>query len=108
MRRRSGPLQSIARMLRRSSRARPTNARAALLRYKPRVEIVERRAEVAGIEVAWREAPEGGAPILYVHGVPTASWDWIPFLERTGGFAPDLPGFGSSDKPADFDYSIAG
>ena len=32
----------------------------------------------------------------------------MPFLERTGGIAPDLPGFGSSEKRPDFDYSIAG
>ncbi len=46
--------------------------------------------------------------MLYVHGVPTNSDDWLPFLELTGGMAPDLPGFGRSAKPADFDYSIAG
>jgi pimeloyl-ACP methyl ester carboxylesterase len=73
---------------------------------KPRVEIAERRAEVAGLEVSWRQA--GDAPILYLHGVPTASWEWEPFLARTGGVAPDLPGFGSSAKPGDFDYSIPG
>jgi pimeloyl-ACP methyl ester carboxylesterase len=71
------------------------------------VEVVERRAEVGGIEVHWRESSER-RPVLYVHGVPTASWDWLPFLERSGGVAPDLPGFGESAKPGDFDYSIAG
>jgi pimeloyl-ACP methyl ester carboxylesterase len=70
------------------------------------VEIAERRAVVAGLEVLRREA--GDAPILYLHGVPTASWDWEPFLTRTGGVAPDLPGFGSSAKPGGFDYSIPG
>jgi pimeloyl-ACP methyl ester carboxylesterase len=73
---------------------------------KPRVEIAERRTEVAGLEVTWRRA--GDASILYLHGVPTAGWDWDPFLARTGGVAPDLPGFGRSAKPGDFDYSIAG
>ena len=53
-------------------------------------------------------AQSGDAPTLYLHGVPTHSYDWVPFLERTGGIAPDLPGFGRSAKPADFDYSIAG
>ena len=33
---------------------------------------------------------------------------WEPFLERTGGIAPDLPGFGDSGKPAHFPYSIDG
>ena len=46
--------------------------------------------------------------MLYLHGVPTNSREWEPFLERTGGIAPDLPGFGRSAKPADFDYSIEG
>jgi pimeloyl-ACP methyl ester carboxylesterase len=73
---------------------------------KPRMQIAERRLEVAGIEVGLREA--GDAPILYLHGVPTAGWDWEPFLASAGGIAPDLPGFGRSDKPADFDYSISG
>jgi pimeloyl-ACP methyl ester carboxylesterase len=70
------------------------------------VEIAERNTEVAGLDVHYRQA--GDAPILYLHGVPTNSHDWIPFLERVGGIAPDLPGFGSSAKPADFDYSIEG
>jgi pimeloyl-ACP methyl ester carboxylesterase len=70
------------------------------------VGIVARQAEVGGIDARWLEAP--GAPILYVHGVPTASFDWLPLLERTGGVAPDLPGFGHSAKPAEFDYSIQG
>jgi pimeloyl-ACP methyl ester carboxylesterase len=74
--------------------------------YDPTVEIVERHTEVAGLETHWRRA--GDAPILYVHGVPTASWEWEPFLARTGGVAPDLPGFGKSAKPGDFDYSISG
>jgi pimeloyl-ACP methyl ester carboxylesterase len=70
------------------------------------VEIVERDTEVAGLATHWRQA--GEAPILYVHGVPTASWEWEPFLARSGGVALDLPGFGRSAKPGDFDYSIPG
>ena len=70
------------------------------------MEIVERRERVEGLEVHWRQA--GEVPVLYLHGVPTASFDWIPFLERGGGIAPDLPGFGGSAKPAEFDYSIDG
>ena len=70
------------------------------------MEIADRSGEVAGLDVHWLEA--GARPVLYLHGVPTASWEWLPFLERTGGIAPDLPGFGRSAKPGDFDYSIAG
>jgi pimeloyl-ACP methyl ester carboxylesterase len=70
----------------------------------------ERRETVDGLETRWLEAPGGGshAPVLYVHGVPTAGWEWRAFLERTGGYAPDLPGFGGSAKLSSFDYSIEG
>src|SRR2546425_7002798 len=72
-------------------------------------EIGERTAEIAGTQVFLREAaPQTAVPVLYLHGVPTSSADWLPFLERTGGIAPDLPGFGRSDKSGGFDYSIAG
>jgi pimeloyl-ACP methyl ester carboxylesterase len=65
----------------------------------------ERREDVAEVSAFWHQSP--GA-FLYLHGVPTDSDDWLPFLERTGGVAPDLPGFGRSGKPPHFDYSIAG
>ena len=65
----------------------------------------DRREEVAEVSTFWHESP--GA-FLYLHGVPTDGDDWLPFLERTGGVAPDLPGFGRSGKPPHFDYSIAG
>jgi len=70
--------------------------------------ISEQTGEVAGLPVFWRSAPAPGAPILYLHGVPTNSDDWLEFLRRGGGLAPDLPGFGRSGKPGHFDYSIAG
>ncbi|MEA2308317.1 MAG: hypothetical protein QOI65_603 [Thermoleophilaceae bacterium] len=72
--------------------------------------MIERREEIAGTEVFWREAEPhaGAAPVLYLHGVPTHGDDWLPFLERTGGIAPDLPGFGRSGKSAAFDHSIEG
>jgi pimeloyl-ACP methyl ester carboxylesterase len=69
----------------------------------------ERSDEVAGVPVTWRESePRTEAPVLYLHGVPTDGDDWLPFMARTGGYAPDLPGFGRSGKPADFEYSIDG
>ena len=70
------------------------------------MDIIEHRAEVAGIEAFWRQA--GDARVLYVHGNPNSSDLWVPFLARTGGVAVDLPGFGRSAKPAQFDYSIEG
>ncbi len=73
-------------------------------------ELSEHAGRVAGVEVFWRrgEPDPASAPTLYVHGVPTHSEDWLPFLAQTGGVALDLPGFGRSGKPNDFDYSIAG
>jgi pimeloyl-ACP methyl ester carboxylesterase len=69
----------------------------------------ERRGEIGGLQTFWYERPSAGAAhVLYLHGVPTNADDWPPFLERTGGVAPDLPGFGRSGKPAGFDYSIGG
>jgi pimeloyl-ACP methyl ester carboxylesterase len=70
--------------------------------------VAERRGEVDGLEVFWHEEPAEETPVVYLHGVPTDADDWLPFLARTGGLAPDLPGFGRSAKPGNFDYSIAG
>ena len=47
-------------------------------------------------------------PVLYLHGIPTSSDDWVEFLTRTGGVAPDLIGFGRSGKGGHLDYSIPG
>ena len=66
------------------------------------------QAEVGGLPVAWRSTPGADPPILWLHGVPDSSELWTSFLERAGGIAPDLPGFGRSAKRGDLDYSIAG
>jgi pimeloyl-ACP methyl ester carboxylesterase len=58
--------------------------------------------------VHYRSAPAADVPPLYLHGVPTSSADWIPFLERSGGIAPDLIGFGRSSKGGHLDYSLDG
>ena len=68
----------------------------------------ERREQVAGHEVFLREAEpaEGRLPTLYLHGVPTDGSDWNAFLPLAGGVAPDLLGFGQSEKPRWFEYSM--
>jgi pimeloyl-ACP methyl ester carboxylesterase len=58
--------------------------------------------------VFYRSAASMGVPTLYVHGIPTSSDDWTAFLERTGGLAPDLPGFGRSGKAGNLEYTIGG
>lgn len=72
------------------------------------MEIREELSQVDGLPV--RRLVSGGdaTGALFVHGVPTSSDQWRPFLERVPGIALDLPGFGRSGKPADFGYSIDG
>jgi pimeloyl-ACP methyl ester carboxylesterase len=69
--------------------------------------VAQHTAEIEGLPVFWRSAPCEGEPALYLHGVPSSSEEWLPFLERTGGLAPDLPGFGRSGKPGYLKYTIA-
>src|SRR5947209_7654768 len=60
--------------------------------------------------IFYRSAPvaSGVSTPLYLHGVPTSSDDWSGLLERTGGIAPDLIGFGRSSKAANLEYTLAG
>ena len=64
--------------------------------------------EVYGSKMHFVEAGEGD-PILLLHGIPMSSYVWrnvIPHLSPLGRcIAPDLIGFGQSDKP-DIDYSV--
>ncbi len=107
--------------------------------------VTEHTAEIGELPVFWRSAPPSGGdlgrgPVLYLHGVPTNSDEWVAphsaqrtrpwwrrwwrrrrdtddwvelpryergFLERSGGLAVDLPGFGRSGKPGNLDYTIA-
>jgi pimeloyl-ACP methyl ester carboxylesterase len=54
----------------------------------------------------------GEEAVVFVHGNPGFSRDWEDLLERVGKFArcfaPDMPGFGQSDRPSNFDYSVPG
>lgn len=64
---------------------------------------------VDGVEVFARRVPGAGVPTVYVHGNPTDSADWLPFMSRGGpALAIDLPGWGRSERPRDFDYSMHG
>tara|TARA_R110000868_G_scaffold138503_1_gene352671 strand:+ start:1752 stop:2630 length:879 start_codon:yes stop_codon:yes gene_type:complete len=68
----------------------------------------QRFVEVNGSKIHYIEEGEG-CPILFLHGIPTSSYVWrhiMPHLADLGRcIAPDLVGFGQSDKP-DIDYSI--
>ncbi len=64
-------------------------------------EIQERYVQVGSLRTFVRETPGEGIPTVFVHGNPTSSTDWVPFLERLDGraLAPDLPCFGRSERP---------
>lgn len=53
-----------------------------------------------------------GTPTLFLHGNPDSSDVWngiLPVMSaRYRCIAPDLPGFGRSTAPKDFDYSLTG
>jgi pimeloyl-ACP methyl ester carboxylesterase len=54
---------------------------------------------------------EGTGPVLLaIHGFPSASWDWHPLWRaltaRSRVIAPDMLGFGWSDKPRRYPYSV--
>src|SRR6195952_1151605 len=67
-----------------------------------------RYREVGGIRLA--HVDEGdGAPVIFVHGEPTWSFLWRKVIPpvRDAGFrciAPDMAGFGRSDKPTDIGW----
>jgi pimeloyl-ACP methyl ester carboxylesterase len=69
-------------------------------------------AMVDGVSTFFRRVPGDGQPVVFIHGNPTHSEDWQPFLERLEGpaLAFDLPGWGRSARPpqSEFDYSMEG
>jgi haloalkane dehalogenase len=74
----------------------------------PDYPFVPRYREVDGLRLAHIDEGEG-APVIFMHGEPTWSFLWrkvIPPI-RDAGFrcvAPDLAGFGDSDKPIDIGW----
>ncbi len=65
---------------------------------------------VDGVRVFYRRAPGEGTPVVYCHGNPSHSEEWVPFMERceAPSIAIDMPGWGRSDRPERFDYSMSG
>jgi pimeloyl-ACP methyl ester carboxylesterase len=67
---------------------------------------------VDGVSTFFRRVPGEGPPVVFVHGNPTHSEDWQPFLDRLKGpgLSFDLPGWGRSARPSpsEFDYSMEG
>jgi pimeloyl-ACP methyl ester carboxylesterase len=72
--------------------------------------IEEITATVDGVRTFYRRVAGEGPPVVFVHGNPSHSEDWLPFLQRIDrpALALDLPGWGRSERPARFDYSMHG
>jgi pimeloyl-ACP methyl ester carboxylesterase len=71
-----------------------------------------RSVTVGGIRMHYDAiGPASGPPVVLVHGLGGHAEDWTnlaPYLARAGFrvYMPDLPGYGRSDRPANFSYSI--
>jgi pimeloyl-ACP methyl ester carboxylesterase len=69
--------------------------------------------QVNGIRVNYEvTGPADGAPVLLIHGLGGNAEDWrnlAPYFTKAGYrvYMPDLPGYGRSEQPANFSYSIA-
>ena len=68
------------------------------------VEIATRRLSANGLSFTVDEAGEGDAVALLLHGFPESRYSWrhqLPALAQAGwrAVAPDLRGYGDSDKP---------
>ncbi len=65
--------------------------------------------EAAGLRIHYLEAGSG-EPVVLLHGWPTSSFLWRNVIGQIAAnnrvIAPDLPGFGRSDKPLDASYSF--
>ncbi|MGH7525700.1 MAG: alpha/beta fold hydrolase [Gemmatimonadales bacterium] len=86
---------------------------ATAVQSPPSVEPRYRNAEVAGLNIFYREGGQAGKPkLLLLHGFPASSHQYrnlLPTLAtRFHVIAPDYPGFGQSDMPdpATFQYSF--
>ena len=68
--------------------------------------------QVAGHRVHYlAEGPAAGPVVVLVHGLGGHSEQWLnlsAYLVKAGYrvYIPDLPGYGRSEKPADFSYSV--
>jgi pimeloyl-ACP methyl ester carboxylesterase len=74
--------------------------------------IESRSVQVMGYRVHYLvEGPVDGPVVVLVHGLGGEAEDWrnlTPYLAQVGFrvYRPDLPGFGRSERPAGFSYSV--
>jgi pimeloyl-ACP methyl ester carboxylesterase len=74
--------------------------------------VQNREVTVGGHRIHYEtEGPADGRIVVLVHGLGGRAEDWrdlAPFLAKAGlrVYLPDLVGYGRSEKPADFSYSV--
>jgi pimeloyl-ACP methyl ester carboxylesterase len=74
--------------------------------------VESRTAQVAGHRMHYlAEGPANGPVVVLVHGLGGEAEDWrnlTPYLVKAGFrvYRPDLPGYGRSERPAAFSYSV--
>lgn len=74
--------------------------------------VENREVMVRGIRVHYEmEGPTSGPAVVLVHGLGSRAEDWrnlAPLLASAGFrvYLPDLPGYGRSEKPSNFSYSV--
>lgn len=76
-------------------------------------EIHSAQVVVGGVRSLVRFAgPSSTEAVVFVHGNPGSSEDWLDVLPHVGTFAraiaPDMPGYGKADRPHDFAYTVDG
>lgn len=74
--------------------------------------VKSREVQVSGYRIHYDVlGPDGGPAVVLVHGLGGRAEDWqrlAPYLAKAGYrvYMPDLPGFGRSEWPPDFSYSM--
>ncbi len=93
--------------------ARPVSCFNGLLYLRMAFSGAESRSlRIAGHRVHYYvQGPAEGRPVVLVHGLGGRSEDWrnlAPYLVKASFrvYMPDLPGYGRSEQPADFSYSV--
>ena len=92
---------------------RPVNIFVGFAELKMLFEDAHSRfTSVAGMRIHYYVmGPENGQAVVLIHGLGGRSEDWrnlAPCLKRAGYrvYIPDLPGYGQSERPAHFSYSV--
>jgi pimeloyl-ACP methyl ester carboxylesterase len=94
--------------------ARPVSYFNELMYLRLSLSGVESRSvTVSGYRVHYdAEGPADGPAVVLVHGLGSRAEDWrnlAPYLAKAGYrvYMPDLPGYGRSEQPQDFSYSVS-